>query len=228
MKPNYNNIFSYSTLIQETQDNGIRHYINSNNDRIPSVTTIIGAYKDISHIEEWRNFIGAEKADQITKESSTIGSHMHDNIERWLKNEDPVNGNNILRKTAKKLSEVIIAKGLNKITEYYGSEVHLYYENLYAGTCDLIALHDNTITIIDFKNTRKPKNDEMVSGYKMQIAAYGLAHNHLYGTNINRGIIMMVAREQQCFGEYQEWILEGNSWDIACYEWYKCLENYHK
>ena len=228
MKPIYNNQFNYNTLIQETQDNGIRHYVTPNKDRVPSVTTIISASKDMSHIENWRNNIGNEKADQITKESSIIGSHMHDNIERWLKNEEPVSGNNILRKTAKRLSEIIINKGLYKVSEFYGSEVHLYYENLYAGTCDLIACHDNTISIIDFKNTRKPKNDEMVAGYKLQLAAYGLAHNYLYGTNINKGVIMMVAREQQCFGEYQEWVLENDTWNKACYDWCQCLENYHK
>jgi CRISPR/Cas system-associated exonuclease Cas4 (RecB family) len=228
MKPIYVNKFNYKTLIQDTQDNGIRHYVTPDDQKVPSVTTIIAASKDMTYIDNWRNHIGNEKADQITKESSTIGSHMHDNIERWLKNEDPVSGNNIMRKTAKILSEIVIAKGLNTVTEYYGSEVHLYYENLYAGTCDLIALQNDTIAIIDFKNTRKPKSDEMVSGYKMQLAAYGLAHNHLYGTNINKGIIMMVAREPSCFGEYQEWVLEGSTWDKACYDWCQCLDNYHK
>jgi genome maintenance exonuclease 1 len=228
MKPIYKNLFPYETLIQETQDNGIRHYVTAKKDRVPSVTTIISAAKDMTYIDNWRANIGNEKADQITKESSIIGSHMHDNIEHWLKNEPPVSGNNIMRKTAKKLSEIIIEKGLHKVTEFYGSEVHLYYENLYAGTCDLIGCHSDTISIMDFKNTRKPKTDEMVHGYKMQLAAYGLAHNHLYGTNINKGIIMMVAREQHCFGEYQQWMVEGTDWDTACYDWLKILEDYHK
>lgn len=228
MTPIYNNKFSYPKLIQETQDNGIRHYVTPSNNRVPQVTTIISEVKDMSAIYDWRKRIGDDKADEITKLQSDIGTHMHDNIEKWLKNEGEVTGNNLMRTQGKILQHKIIDTYLKpNLSEWWGAEEHMHYENLYAGTSDLIGIYKGEPQIIDFKNQRKPKKLEYIDGYRLQLAAYALAHNHNYGTDIKQGVILMASREKEHFGKLQEFIINLDLFERSCYEWTEALETYY-
>ena len=75
--------------------------------------------------------------------------------------------------------------------EYYGSEVTLYYPGLYAGSTDLVCVHNEMDTIIDFKQANSPKRKEWIDDYYMQIAAYAMAHDYIHGSIIQQGIIMV-------------------------------------
>lgn len=224
----YNNKYIYNNLVQVNNDDGTRHY-ETPHGNAPSVTTIISATTDKQFLEDWRNRIGDKKADEIVNISSTIGTHMHNSIEHWLKHEPDVKGTNIIRKQARKLAQILIEKGLkNQLNEFWGSEVMLNYYDLYAGTVDLVGLYDNTPAIIDFKNTRKPKKDEYITNYKYQLTAYGMAHNHLHNTKIKKGVILMMSREPEHFGTFQRFIVEGEDWETHEYGWAKKVEEYHK
>ena len=92
---------------------------------------------------------------------------------------------------AKPMAQKIIDTGLAPITEYYGSEVTLHYPGLYAGSTDLVCEHDGKETIIDFKQSNKPKKEEWIEDYYMQIAAYAMAHDCMNHSSIEQGIIMI-------------------------------------
>jgi genome maintenance exonuclease 1 len=126
---------------------------------------------------------------------------------------------------AKTMAQVIIdhEEGLNKISDVWGSEVHLYYPGKYAGTADMIALYDGRPSIIDFKQTNKPKKREWIDDYFIQMTAYADAHNELYGTNIKKGVIFMCSKDF----EYQEFIVEGKEFDKYHQLWLKKLEEYY-
>jgi len=96
-----------------------------------------------------------------------------------------------LGQQAKTMAAKVIEKGLTPIDEYYGSEVTLYYPGLYAGTTDLVCVHNDMDTIVDFKQANQPKREEWIEDYYMQIAAYAMAHDYVYGSNIEQGIIMV-------------------------------------
>ena len=92
---------------------------------------------------------------------------------------------------AKAMAQKIIDIGFTPIEEYYGSEITLYYPGLYAGSTDLVCNHNGLDTIIDFKQSNRPKREEWIDDYYLQIAAYAMAHDHVYGSKIRQGIIMV-------------------------------------
>ena len=92
---------------------------------------------------------------------------------------------------AKTMAEKVIERGLTPIDEYYGSEVTLYYPGLYAGSTDLVCIHNDMDTIVDFKQANSPKRKEWIDDYYMQIAAYAMAHDYIHGSSIEQGIIMV-------------------------------------
>ena len=185
--------------------------------KVPSVTTILDATSDKTHLIAWRQRVGEEKAKQITKEAAGVGTSMHGFLENYTKGEELPNKTNLVHVQGRKMAEVVIQDGLSKVDEVWGSEVHLYYPDLYAGTTDLVGVHNGVPAIMDFKQTNKPKKEEWVDNYKLQGAAYALAHNHDYKTDIRKIVIMMCSRDLQ----YLEFVVEGEAFD----EWSKVLSD---
>lgn len=223
----HNPKFNYSVFSKETDNKGIRHY-SVDGTKVPSVTTILSSTKDMSAIEDWKKRVGKHNAEMIVKESQSIGTSMHNYLENYALGITKPMGSNPIKIQAWKLAQIIIEQGLSEVSEFWGSEVTLAYENLYAGTSDLIGIHDGDEAIIDFKNSRRPKKEEYILDYKKQLVSYGLAHNHMYGTNIRKGVILMISREKENFGEFQKFELSGNQWDEACELWYKSIEDYYE
>ena len=172
---------------------GKRHY-SLDGSNLPSVTTILSATKseeDKAALAAWKERVGKVEAERIKKESSTRGSNLHKFIEEFLHgklNKDLIDDNN----HSKKMAEEIIDNGLkNKLTEVWGAEATLYYPNKYAGTADCIGVYEGRETILDFKQSNKPKKKEYIGDYFLQIGAYSLAHNTVYNSNITQGVVLV-------------------------------------
>lgn len=194
-----NPVYNYKPLERVDHPSGRKYIVDGK--PLPSVTTILGATKDMSYLNEWRAAIGNKEADRIVTESSELGSGMHQLL------EDHVLGKEMKGQyMAKALAGVIIKNGLSKVTEVWGTEVALYSKDLYAGTTDLVGLHNSAPAIMDYKNSRQEKTKEMIEDYFIQLAAYSMAHNEMYGSNIKKGVIMMATRA----GKYLEFIIEGD------------------
>ena len=103
------------------------------------------------------------------------------------------------------MADKIIEVGLAPVEEYYGSEVTLHYPGLYAGATDLICSHNGMETVVDFKQSNRPKRKEWIEDYFMQIAAYAMAHDYVYGSHIKQGVIMVCTPDLY----YQEFKVEG-------------------
>ena len=58
----------------------------------------------------------------------------------------------------------------------------IHYPGLYAGATDLVGVYDYEDSIIDFKQSNKPKRKEWIDDYFMQLGAYAMAHNYVYQT----------------------------------------------
>ena len=69
--------------------------------------------------------------------------------------------------------------------------------------------------IIDFKQTNKPKKEEWITDYKLQLAAYAMAHNYMHKTNITKGVIMMCSKDNY----YQEFVVEGDEFKKYQHQW---------
>ena len=201
-----------------------RVYQTSDGETLPSVTTILSATKDMTHLNEWKDRIGHAKAQQITTEAAGVGTAMHANLERFVVGEQRQPGNNPVHVQANKMADVIINNGLSKVNEIWAMEQSLYFPGLFSGTTDLVGIHEDEPAVMDYKQTNKPKKAEWVEDYYLQLMAYILAHNEVYGTDIKKGVIFMCSRDFQ----YQQFTLEPtdfNKWQDA---WLNKVEEYYK
>jgi len=194
-----------------------RVYQTPDGERLPSVTTILGATKDMTALNEWKKRIGEDKAAQITREAAGVGTAMHANLERFIIGEQRQPGNNPVHVQANAMANVIIENGLSKLSEVWALEQSLYFPGLYSGTTDGIGVFDGEPAVFDHKQTNKPKKEEWIDDYKIQLVAYILAHNEVYGTDIRRGVVFMCSRDLQYqqfdllpqdFNKYQDLWLE--------------------
>ena len=200
-----------------------RVYQTPDGESLPSVTTILGATKDMTALNEWRKRVGEANAAQITKEAAGVGTAMHANLERFLIGEQRQPGNNPVHVQANKMADVIITNGLSKVNEVWAMEQSLYFPGLYSGTTDLVGVYDGEPAVMDHKQTNKPKKAEWVEDYYVQLVAYILAHNEVYKTDIRRGVIFMCSRDFQ----YQQFDLNNDNFNKYEDMWLKKVEEYY-
>jgi hypothetical protein len=206
---------------------GKRRYATPDGEKLPSVTTILDATKSEESkkaLMEWRKRVGAQKAQEITTEAAGRGTRMHKWLENYIKTGatgEP--GSNPYSLQSHTMAQTIISEGLIKCNEYWGTEVPLYYPKIYAGTTDLVGIHDGDEAIMDHKQTNKPKKREWIEDYFVQLAAYANAHNEVHGTKIRKGVIFMCSADNL----YQEFILEGSDFDKYSDIWFNRVEKYY-
>jgi len=216
-----NNKYTYARGSRST-DHGSRTY-QVNGFNLPSVTTILSRTKDQEYLKKWKDKVGHEEAERIFNLSSRRGTAMHKFLEKHIRGagyEDltPIGAE------AKPMAQKIIDTGLSYVSQYYGSEVTLYYPGLYAGTTDLVCRHNDLDTIIDFKQSNRPKEEEWMEDYYLQIAAYAMAHDYVHKSNIQQGIIMVCTPDLY----YQEFKFSGlilKSWK---HKFLKRLDQYYE
>ena len=203
------------------EDQGTRLY-DVNGSRLPSVTTILGATKDQQFLKEWKAKVGEAEADRIKNLSSRRGTSMHKFLESYITGigyDDLTE----LGQTAKAMAKKVIDIGLTPVEEYYGSEVTLYYPGLYAGSTDLVCVHNGKDSIVDFKQSNRPKREDWIDDYKMQIAAYAMAHDYVHNSKIEQGIIMVCTPDLY----YQEFVVSGAELRQWKHKFLKRLDMYY-
>lgn len=213
--------------MQRVEVDGKRRYLTPDGEKLPSVTTVLDATKPEESkkaLNEWRKRMGPVKAQQITTEAAGRGTRMHKWIEDYIKTGVlGVPGTNPYSQQSHKMADSIIRQGLVNCSEFWGTEVPLYFPKVYAGTTDLVGVHGGEPAIMDHKQSNKLKKKEWISDYFIQLAAYANAHNEVYGTNIRKGVIFMCTADNI----YQEFIIEGNEFDSWSDQWFRRLEEYY-
>jgi genome maintenance exonuclease 1 len=210
------NKFEYPNLERVDTDIG-RHYLDSDNKPVPSVTTVLsGTSKSKDGLVQWRNRVGDEEADRVIKQSTDIGTVVHEAIEKFLNKEDWDNFENTSDQIlAKNISNKFIKDALKGITEIWGLEVGLILDNLYAGTADCVGLYKDIPTLIDFKTAKKIKKRDWIEDYFLQGCAYANAHNVMFGTDIQQIVILMVDRNLI----FQEYIVRPTEFSYLTRKW---------
>jgi genome maintenance exonuclease 1 len=201
-----------------------RVYLTPDGESLPSVTTILSATKDMTALNEWKKRVGEQKAREITTEAAGVGTAMHNNLERFIAGLQRQPGNNPVHVQANKMADVIIDKGLRDVNEVWAMEQSLYFPGLYSGTTDLVAVYKGNPSVCDYKQTNRPKKEEWVEDYKIQLVAYILAHNEIYGTNIREGHVFMCSRAF----EYQQFDLWPDDFNKYQDMWLNKVEEYWK
>jgi genome maintenance exonuclease 1 len=148
---------------------------------------------------------------------------MHKILEKYILEQGYLDLTNVGRE-AHNMALQVIQKGLCNISEYYGTECTLYYPGLYAGQTDLVGVHKGQDAIIDFKQTNKPKKREWIEDYCLQLAAYAMAHNFIYKTQITKGVVMMCSKDNF----YQEFVIEGEEFKQYTHKFLRRVDAYFK
>jgi len=218
--------FNYQPIARVDTPEG-RRYATPDGQKLPSVTTILSATQSEEKklvLQNWRNRVGHAKAQEISTEAAGRGTRMHKFLEDYIKTgELSASGSNPYSIQSHTMANSIIQQGLSQCSEFWGTEVPLYFPSVYAGTTDLVGVHGGSESIMDHKQTNKPKKREWIDDYFIQLAAYATAHNELHGTQIRKGVIFMCDPN----AVYQEFVIEGNEFDHYQQEWYKKLEQYY-
>ena len=213
--------YNYAEL--KRQHGESRLYLTPDGESLPSVTTILNKTKDKAFLKQWRAKIGEKKAEQIIRDSSQIGTALHLYIERLVNGEQYKDLTKIGIQ-AEKMAKKIVEEAFKDIEDVWGSEVHLYNPGKYAGTADMIAMYKGRPSIIDFKQTNRPKKREWIQDYLMQLAAYAQAHNALFNTEIDQGVILMCSRDLT----FQRFELTGEKFTRASDSFMKKLDLYNQ
>lgn len=194
-------------------------------ERLLSPTRVLDMTSDKSFLEAWRKRVGEQEAERIVQKSIAIGKNMHGYLEYKIKGEKPIMLDRY-RRTATTLGNLILRKGLrNKLDEYWGLEAHVHFSDHYRGIIDLVGVYEGEPCVIDFKQKRSSQKREWVSDYFTQVAAYGMAHNKMFGTKIKKGVVLIATHK----GDFQRFIVKNSEWKNHCSDFLKrlreCMKN---
>jgi len=204
---------------------GRRHY-EIGNDKLPSVTTILSqtqSEEKRKSLANWQARVGQHRADRIRDLSAMRGTSMHTYLEGYIKNQRHLDLT-ALGQEAGRMADVIIGSGLGELEEVWGTEVTIHYPGLYAGQTDVVGIYNGRESIIDFKQTNKPKQREWIEDYFIQLAAYAMAHNYVYGTRIQSGIILMCSKD--CF--FQKFEVSDKEFQGYMHAFLKKIDQYYE
>ena len=235
----WNKLYEYPKSIRSLI-NDARHY-DIGDEKLPSVTTILSATQSDekrASLQKWKDslknvfvkiqnpdgtYSDINKAEHVKNVAASRGTAMHTYLEHHIEGQGILDLTEIGQE-AMRMAKTVIDKGFPDLEEIWGSEVTLYYPGLYAGATDLCGVYQGRESIVDFKQTNKPKQDKWITDYKLQMAAYAMAHDYVYGTNIEQGVILMCTPD--CF--FQRFIINGQDFRNWKGEWLRRVDQYYE
>jgi ATP-dependent exoDNAse (exonuclease V) beta subunit len=219
----WNKLYNYPKTVRSSVD-GTRHY-DVGNEKLPSVTSILKATETEDKKESlarWKDRVGEVEATRVKNTAALRGTAMHTYLEHYVK------GGNVLDLTdlgreASGMGQTIIDKGFSDLEEVWGVECTLHYPGLYAGQTDMCGIYQGRESIIDFKQSNKPKRPEWIGDYKLQLVAYAMAHDQIYGTSIEQGVILMCTPDNF----FQRFLVNGSEFREWKWEWLRKIDQYY-
>ena len=219
----WNKLYKYPKSIREMIE-GKRHYAIDDN-KLPSVTTILSttqSQEKQDSLKRWIAKVGEKEAERVKNTAATRGTKMHSILEGHILGKEVLD----LTETgveAQAMAKTIIDKGLPDLEEIWGSEVVVSYPGLYAGATDLVGVYMGRDSIIDFKQSNKPKRAEWITDYKLQMVAYAMAHDFVHGSEIEQGVILMCTPDNF----FQRFIVNGSEFRGLKVEWLKRIDAFY-
>lgn len=158
-------------LLSETTDSG-RFYVTPSGDKYKSVTTVLSELNK-SAILEWRQRVGEEEANRVSRIAASKGTKYHSTVEKYLQNDlTPMQISGLIPEVKQMFLRMKPILDEN-IGEIYGIEKALYSDDLrLAGRVDLIANYDGVLSIVDHKTASKKKQEGWITNYFYQAAIY--------------------------------------------------------
>ena len=137
----------------------------ANNEKLPSVTTILSATRSKekeASLAKWRQKVGENEADKIRDNAAARGTIMHRILEGYIKGEGHMDMTDLGQEAGTMAQNLIDSGFKNSIDEVWGMEMMMYYPGLYAGACDIAGVYEGKEAIMDFKQSNKYKKREWI------------------------------------------------------------------
>ena len=219
----WNKLYNYPKTVRSSID-GVRKY-DVDDEKLPSVTTILQATQDAEKTESlkrWVERVGETEAERIKNVAAKRGTAMHSFLEAYIQDRNILDLRDVGLE-ARSMAKTIIEKGFPDLEEVWGVECTLHYPGLYAGQTDLCGIYQGRESIIDFKQSNKPKKAEWIDDYKLQLVAYAMAHDQVYGTRIEQGVILMCTPDNF----FQRFLVNGSEFREWKWEWLRRIDTYY-
>ncbi len=156
-----------------------------------SVTTILNKMIIKEGLEEWKERVGEKEATKVATVAANIGKELHSNLEAFIYNPKHKVTNPFIIENYKNIREVL----WKHITTVFGIEHILWSARLKtAGQSDLICLWDNIPTVLDFKTSKKEKQEQYILNYFLQTTCYAKMTEERYGKKIEQ-IVLIISIE---------------------------------
>ena len=219
----WNKLYNYPKTVRSSID-GVRKY-DVDDEKLPSVTTILQATQDAEKTESlkrWVERVGETEAERIKNVAAKRGTAMHSFLEAYIQDRNILDLRDVGLE-ARSMAKTIIEKGFPDLEEVWGVECTLHYPGLYAGQTDLCGIYQGRESIIDYKQSNTPKKAEWIDDYKLQLVAYAMAHDQIYGTSIEQGVILMCTPDNF----FQRFIVNGSEFREWKWEWLRRIDTYY-
>ena len=220
----WNKLYKYPKSTRSLIE-GSRHY-DVSNEVLPSVTAIIArtqSEEKKQSLQQWRERVGEQEAENIKNTAASRGTLMHSFLEYYIRGDKLLDLSDE-GQVASGMGQVIIDQGLKDMEEVWGSEVTLFYPGLYAGSTDLCGIYGGRESIVDFKQTNKIKRREWIEDYFIQLGAYAMAHDVVYGTCVDQGVVLMCSKDKY----FQKFTSNGKEFTRYKHKFLEKVDQYYK
>ena len=202
------------------------HFYEVNGETLPSVTTILRATDERGYQLTWGRYTDAETQEAVRARAARIGTTMHSTIEAVLRGTPIAPPQDLHEVRAHHMAYRLVEGAiLGRVTGIYAMEQALYSHGRYAGTADLIAVHDRRLTIIDFKSAGGIPPPLWIKDYFLQLAAYAIAHDEMQGTRTDHGAIMLASKRSN---DIQVYRTAGRDFDNYKDHWKRRVDEYYR
>jgi len=194
MEYDLDNLLDPCMELKRIYSNGNRYYLAPDDKRYMSVTTMLSGNTEKA-IQAWRDRVGDIEADKVSLFASTVGTNVHDLVERHLLNmeipKDHALSYSIYRS---------FIPALKFIDNIQGIELPVYSDTLkLAGTLDLLADYKGVLSLIDHKTSKTQKKIEWLDNYMLQATAYIVMIKQRYGITVKQIVLFIGCRD----GDFQ-------------------------
>ena len=192
----------YKDMVATTLSTG-RTYAAPDGVNYPSITTVLSILSE-DHIRAWRQRVGEEEANRISRRASGRGTAVHEMLEKYVDNDESFD-EGVMPLIKSNFMEVkdILDKRLSIV---YAQEAPLYSSHLgVAGRVDCVGVFDGKNSIMDYKTSAKTKKKEWCEGYFVQETAYAIMWEERTGMPITQLVTLIAGDEgPQVFIEHRD------------------------
>lgn len=178
--------------LTQLNEDGTRYYVTPEGNKYPSVTTVLAEYNR-KFIYEWRQRVGEETANKISRQASTRGTKLHKACEDYLNNKEPTLNTPLEKELFNSFKTT-----LHRINNIHAQEIRMYSDHLrMAGTVDCIGEFDGRLSVIDFKTASKQKDKDSIGNYFMQCSAYAIMFEERFGIPVSQIVVAIAVEDDE-------------------------------